>query len=180
MVQKSEVLDLSAIDPWAEISPSQFARLVDRSPSSITRSGKIVFEENGKIVPGKNAIYISKIFSSDQKRMTQTQRGYFHKFFDAVRLGDPGSSATSPAATGPQPYSPARIQSGSICEVGILTDRTFLPVLKIFTGEDHEDGIQALTMQPDITLSIDRNGAIDALFFEDKKIDELFFREVDQ
>jgi hypothetical protein len=180
IVEKSQCLDISGIDPWQPVTPSTVARLLDRSPSSITRSGKIIREDDGKIVLGKNAVYISKLYSHDQLKMSAEQRKYFQMFFDKVREGA-SSTVTAPGkSTGPKPYLPSKLEFCSIYEIGILTDRTFLPVLKIFTGEDHEDGIQALTMQPDITLSIDRNGAIDSLFFEDKKIDQLFFREVDE
>ncbi|HQO04322.1 MAG TPA: hypothetical protein PLI62_18850, partial [Spirochaetota bacterium] len=159
----SNVLDISAVDPWEEITSANLSKILDVNPSSILRaanSGKITREKNGKIILAKNAVYISSRFAADRVRMTSTQHGYFIKFFDRVKAGPPKPTTSTAQAPEARPYSPDLLSPDAIFEIGTLGKKNqFIPLLKIYTGDNQADGIQIVPLSRAV-LEIDAAGQV--------------------
>ncbi len=173
---------INELDPFAPISGADLARLLDVGRSTISRgvnNGIIIREKNGLFIPAKNARYFSMRHVSNLGRLSDEQMNAYAVFLEKIKSGPQGPTATStPPASEPRPYSPGELSPGAVYEIGTLGKKLFIPLVRLFTGEHSTDGIELQTLSPKITLSIDAAGNLSGIFADEKRIADLFFREV--
>jgi hypothetical protein len=174
--EKSKIQLPENIDLEKPLSPSELARLAGCYPSTVSRgidAGSIVATD-GKIFLGDigNVKWLVRRLTSEIKYMSEKQRNQTTVFLKKLE----SIPATTPAATGPQPYSPSKLSPENYYHLVVKQGRQLLKLAKIFIPEN---GGCEIDLFESVTISIDDQGRVDGLFYEDQRIADLLFILVD-